>query len=139
VTETLTPMKKQADTRRAAGSGVAPQRQCSEEGTSPLRKRLRPNRPVSVVQNLLEQGISLSSNSGSQDDAAADRGVDGADADSLQGCDSDPVPSRGVKDPSTCNVVKKEGSIGRRNSRRHQQVCLIDFHFHTSYKLSCLC
>jgi hypothetical protein len=125
-TESITPMKQPKVAQEAANTTKAvTQRQDSGEVMSPVQKRLRPARPVSLVQTLIAQGLADSENSEADEDSDSAELVDDTAApDASQGGDSNGVPSKGVKDPPSV-AVKKEGQAGRRNSRRHTQVCLL--------------
>jgi hypothetical protein len=125
-TESITPVKQHRGTKKAPEPKAAgTQKRSTAEVTSPVHKRLRPTRPVSLIENLLDHGISLSGESGTQDEPASDEWVEHTPADPAQ-ADSDAGHSRGVKEPSTSVVAKHDGHASRCTSRRHTQVCLLD-------------
>jgi hypothetical protein len=117
-TESITPMKQPRVAQEAANTTKAvTQRQDSGEVKSPVQKRLRPARPVSLVQTLIAQGMADSDNSEAEDDSdSAELVCDTAAPDASQDGDSSGGPSNGVKDPPSV-AVKKERQAGRRNSR----------------------
>jgi hypothetical protein len=128
-TESITPVRKHLATQRATGAiGAVAQGYCSAEVTSLVHKRLRPTRPVSVIANVLAQGMSVSGDSENKDEHGFDERMGNTAAETAdEGGDSEAGRTMSVKDPSACAVAKNDGEAGRRASRRHTQVGLFDF------------